>query len=198
MPTGHIKGAHYSNNLILSQEGKPLSTVGDDRIEWYLKRNLATELPCSPMYKRIIQLNFKHAGEDASDETDIMPMHNQCVVCGRKDTLSLHHVVPYSVKRNYPLKYKEHTRRQCVLLCEEHHIKVEELNKQLLENPYDWVENHIGAIHRVIGNYSRFLKRIAIKIWIWRKGGVKQINQNYIKHFAKMEPKHLPENWLQS
>lgn len=197
MPTDHIKGEHYSNNLILSQNGEFLSTVGDERITWYLKRNLANEVSTYPPYKRIIKLNFKHGGSASAEEMDILPMKNCCVVCGKEDTLSLHHVVPYSVKRHYPLKYKEYTRRQCVLLCEKHHIEIEKVNKQLSENPYVSVEKHIRFIHKIIGYYARFVNRIALWFWIFSKGGIKKINASYIDLFNKeMKPQFLHKDWL--
>lgn len=200
MATNHLKRAHYDNNLLVAKDGKPLATVGDDRIEWYVSRNLATLIPWPDAhYKQVAQLNFVHAGKDDARPGDLIRMANQCVVCGSTETLSLHHVTPYSVKRHYPLADKANTRNLCLLLCEEHHLKIEEVNRREFDDPYEWMHNHINSIQRVTGRYIQWLKRLSIRVWMWRRGGPKGINKAYIALFEReMKPKHLPEGWLQS
>ncbi len=199
MATNHLQRPHYDNNLMVSKEGKPLATVGDDRVQWYLDRNLAMVVPWhDPHYKRVIQLKFVHAGNDDGRPGDLIRMENRCVVCGTDASLSLHHVTPYSVKRHYPLRDKTNTRNLCVLLCEEHHLRIEEVNRQLTDGPYDLLEPHFKWVNRWIGLYFRWLKKWAVRYWRWRKGGVKAINTLYIQTFLnEMQPKHLPKDWLQ-
>lgn len=199
MATNHLKRPHYDNCLMLDMHGAPLSTVGEDRIQWYLDRNLGHLVEgYDSRYTKVLQLNFKNKSDGRSTlASDIISMTNQCVVCGRSDTLSAHHVVPYGVKRHYPMHLKSHTRHQVVLLCEEHHLAIEALNKQLTEDPYAPLDAHFKWVHRMVGRYGQFLKRWAVRYWRWRKGGVKAINQSYIDLFMTMKPKHLPPDWLQ-
>lgn len=196
MATNHLKRDHYSNCLLLSLEGKPLTTIGEDKVIWYTKRGLARPVEY-PGYEKAIQLNFVHK-KDSGDQGDLIRMENRCAVCGRLDLLSLHHVTPYSVKRHFPLVDKEHSRRLCLLLCEEHHLQIEAINQRILPNPFAPIEGHLTWLNRVLGRYTQMLKKLAIRYWRWRAGGVKAINQRYVNLFMdEMKPRHLPPDWLQ-
>jgi len=196
MATNHLSRPHYSNAIMLSREGRPMTTIGDDRVQWYVSRGLA-KLVDHPGYAKAIQLTFEHKG-DGGDAGDLIPMPNRCVVCGSDRELSLHHTVPHSIKRHYPLRDKEHTRRQCVLLCETHHLAIEEVNRAILDNPYASIESHLRWLNKCVGLYTQWLKRWTVRYWRWRQGGVKAINRRYIEVFEReMKPKYLPEGWLQ-
>ncbi len=196
MATNHLNRPHYSNAIMLNREGKPMTTIGDDRVEWYIKKGIG-ELTTYPGYSKAVRLLFEHKG-DGGDAGDLISMPNCCVVCGSERELSLHHCVPYSVKRHYPMRDKEHTRRQCVLLCEEHHLAIETINQKIVPTPFAPLDGHFRWIARIVGLYSRFLKKWAIRYWQWRAGGVKAINRRYIDIFTReMKPKHLPPDWLQ-
>lgn len=196
MATNHLAGPHYDNSIMLSCEGEPMTTISDDKVEWYLVRGLATRVSY-PGYAKAIRLTFK-AKANSNDAADLIKMENRCVVCGTDQSLSLHHVLPYSVKRHYPLEEKQFTRRLCVLLCEEHHLAIEAINKRILPDPYTSIESHLWWLNRVTGLYARFLKRLAVRYWRCKQGGVKAINAEYIDLFkSEMKPKYLPENWLQ-
>lgn len=196
MATNHLTKPHYSNAIMLSREGKPMTTIGDDRVDWYVSRGLG-ELVTYPGYERAVRLTFAHKGH-GGDAGDLIRMENRCVVCGADQELSLHHVVPYSVKRHYCARDKEHSRRQCVLLCEEHHLAIEAVNQRVVPNPYASIEGHLTWLNRFVGLYTRWLKKWAVRHWRWRAGGVKAINARYIDLFTReMKPRFLPDNWLQ-
>lgn len=173
-----------------------MTTISADKVEWYTSRNLG-KLISYPGYEQAVQLTFAHKGK-GGDAGDLTHMANCCVVCGKTETLSAHHCVPYSVKRHYPMRDKVHTRRQVVLLCEDHHLAIEEINQSVLPNPYAPIEGHLLWANRLVGLYTRLLKKWAIRLWRWRKGGVKAINQSYIDLFVReMNPQFLPPDWLQ-
>lgn len=199
MATNHLTRPHYDNNLLVAKDGKPLATVGDDRIKWYLDRNLGALISWPDAhYKQVLQLSFTHAGKDDTRPGDLIRMENRCVVCGSGSSLSLHHVLPYSVKRHYPLKDKANTRALCVLLCEEHHLAIEAINQQIAPNPFAPIEGHLTMLNRCVGLYTKWLKKLAVRYWRWRAGGVKAINRRYIELFeSEMKPQHLPKDWLQ-
>lgn len=196
MATNHLKRPHYSNCLLLSREGKPMTTISDEKVSWYTSRGLGTLIEY-PGYTKAVQLTFAHKGQ-GGDETDLIQMGNHCAVCGITTSLSLHHVLPYSVKRHYPLADKSHTRRLCLLLCEEHHLAIEAINQRIAPNPFAPIRGHLDWIARMMGLYGQFLKKWAVRYWRWKRGGVKAINAAYIKLFLdEMKPQHLPPNWLQ-
>ncbi len=195
MATNHLQRPHYDNAVLVHPSGQLMTTISLDKVEWYLNKGLANLVEV-PGYSKAIQLRFKPKGNDG-DATDLIPMANQCVVCGRTDTISAHHVVPYSVKKHYPTCDKTHTRRQVVLLCEKHHLEIEELNRQIAPNPFTPIEGHLKWINKLVGRYTQWLKKWTIRYWRWRKGGVKAINQSYIRLFMTMKPQFLPKDWLQ-
>lgn len=196
MATNHLNRPHYDNAVLVHPSGRLMTTISLDKVEWYLSRGLG-DLVEVPGYSKAIKLRFEPKGND-NDATDLITMGNHCAVCGKTETLSLHHVTPYSVKRHFPLKDKEHSRRLCLLLCEEHHLAIEAINQRFTENPTAMLEPHLRWLNRWVGRYVQFLKKWTVRYWRWRKGGVKAINQSYIDLFTReMKPKHLPPDWLQ-
>lgn len=196
MATNHLTRPHYSNCLLVSREGKPMTTISAEKVVWYTSRGLG-KLIDYPGYLQAVQLTFVHKGT-GGDETDLIKMGNHCAVCGKTVELSLHHVTPYSVKRHFPLADKSHTRRLCLLLCEEHHLAIEAINQQIAPNPFAPIESHLIMLNRCVGLYTKWLKKLAVRYWRWKQGGVKAINAAYIKLFTEsMKPQHLPKDWLQ-
>lgn len=182
---------------MLSRDGKPLATVAFERQDWYLERGLATlvDYP-DKRYSRVIQLTFQHKGTDIR-ETDIVCTENRCVVCGRRETMSLHHVVPYRVKRLYPARLKENTRHQCVLVCTEHHIAAE-VEAAKVPDPHQAFNRFA---QRVTATFSWFIGRCLRKpfFWAWqlKHGSISTINRRYIDAFMRLKPQYLPKGWLQ-
>lgn len=121
----HLSRKFYSNVLIVSKDGIPLSTVSDHKADWYLKRTLAQEISAPHPFPRAIQLNFVHQAEADPKAWDLHIGEDQCVMCGSPSKLSLHHIVPYVIRKHFPVEHKKHSREWCVLLCIECHTKVE-------------------------------------------------------------------------
>lgn len=117
---------YYSNVLLIAPDGTKLATVGHDRAEWYLSRNLATEITPESPYARVIQLKFEPKGKPQSDR-GLHTKETKCVVCGATEHLTLHHVVPRLIRRNFPTEDATRQHLWCLLLCEEHHLQVEAL-----------------------------------------------------------------------
>lgn len=123
MPT--LSEPHYSNVILIGQDGKLLSTISSRKAKWYLKKNLAVEIPAPAPYSRALQINFTHNQPKEAESWDLGVNDNQCVICGCEDLLTLHHIVPRVVRRYFPVEIKGHSREWCVLLCEPCHTKVE-------------------------------------------------------------------------
>ena len=200
MSTNHIQGEYYSNYLMVSKDGKPLNTVDRRRCDWYLKRNLARVIEWhDKKYPKVIQLNFEHKGENNKRESDTALVESHCVVCGSKEKLSLHHVVPHGIKKYYPEKKKNYTRYLCVLLCEKHHKEIEETNRELNKvcgPDFSSVHKHIVFIGNIVKAYQGLLRRLVIKKWFYKSGGTEKVNALYVDKFLEMKPKYLPKGWL--
>lgn len=183
---------------MLSKQGLPLSTIGVDRLEWYLKKGLAREILDyhDKSYPRVIQLNFTNNSNGATLDRDIEVVENKCVVCGSTDHLTLHHILPIRIKRYYPASYKEHTRHQCVLLCEEHHNIADEITKTNIDDPG---ENYMRLVGKLVSKFKLALielKHLYIWYWILKNGGIRGLNAKYEQLFReKLKPKFMPKNW---
>lgn len=130
-PFEFITGEFYSNILMLSNSGKPLSTISNKRAKWYLSRGLAVEVQNRYGFGKVVQLNFSPKSEECF--LPIANLENICVVCGASSNLSVHHVIPICIKREFPKERKEHTRHWCVLVCKKHHAKAEAACRPIYE-----------------------------------------------------------------
>jgi 5-methylcytosine-specific restriction endonuclease McrA len=131
-----VNSDYYSNALVLSREGKTLCTLNRKRVNWYLKKKLATEIPPPDGYPRCIQLNFKANVERDPQIYEIAIIENKCVICGGQDNLTLHHVVPHVIRKLFPVAEKGRARQWCVLLCIDCHEKVETQTQPLYKVDY--------------------------------------------------------------
>lgn len=127
----------YGNALIIGKDGRHLCTLNRKRIEWYLKRGLAEEVTPPEGYPRAIKLNFK-AKLDIRNPKDyeLAIIRTECVLCGAKDKLTLHHVIPQCIRKLFPLHEKARSRQWCVLLCVECHKKVEDVTQAVYQKDY--------------------------------------------------------------
>jgi hypothetical protein len=116
---------------MLSADGTPLSTLGSKKASWYLKKCLAFEAPCHEGYSKTIQLLFNPPIRTAITPFSVIPKENRCVRCGRTKRLTLHHVIPYCVKKHFPQEHKGHSSEWCVLLCVNCHLKAEQFSRPL-------------------------------------------------------------------
>ena len=96
--TRPLKTNLYGNFHVLSPEGDIMFHCNEDKINWYLTRNLADKI--SPT---AIQLRFKPNGPGhMGDHYYMSQKENKCVVCGTESQLTRHHVIPYCYRRYFP------------------------------------------------------------------------------------------------
>lgn len=110
----------YSNCRLLSKDGELLSYIGKRRMDWYLKKGLAVQKSHNE-----IQLVFIHRGRATQPKLYTEIRKNMCVVCGGQDELTKHHIVPYSFKKHFPLRYKNRTSFDVAVLCVDCHENYE-------------------------------------------------------------------------
>lgn len=77
--------------------------------------------------KMIAQLTFipKGKGVDKNDVFMNTPKQRKCVVCGVKNDLTRHHVVPRTFRTHFPLKYKNSNAHDILFICGKHHEQYE-------------------------------------------------------------------------
>jgi hypothetical protein len=125
------KNTVYSNCSIYHPDGTLMCRCSHKKINWYLKRGLATSLSDTE-----IQLKFTPKGKGHHlEEYYLEDRVNHCVVCGVKDNLTKHHVVPYQYRKHMDT-LKNHSHFDVLCICTECHTKYETqanlLNKSLM------------------------------------------------------------------
>jgi hypothetical protein len=83
-----------------------------------------------------LQITFQHKQQKESEKWDLVVSNNQCVMCGKKDELTLHHIVPRVIRRHFPLEVKGHAREWCALLCEPCHTHVELVSQPIYKKDF--------------------------------------------------------------
>jgi hypothetical protein len=153
MRLGHLTRPHYANILLLSDSGERLSTISAHRADWYVEKNLAWELPIIEGYSRVLKLKFTPKN-NLGCAFSLQVKFNECVVCGSDEELTLHHVIPYCIKRYFSPQDKEHTSEWCVLCCEECHVQAEQearlIYGDFLDNFTRTFNNHPNLIRNQI------------------------------------------------
>lgn len=154
-----LHGEPYGNNKVLSMHGKLLFKCSRKRIDWYLKKGLAN-LVSETDDQIIIKLNFDAGGPGCEgDAFCLSEKRNICVVCGSKDNLSRHHIVPYGYRKFFPLEQKDHNAHDVLLLCIPCHHKYEEFAREFKKSIADeynapYKGKHLREMHRLRKVYS--------------------------------------------
>jgi len=138
MSVNALKRQPYGNNRVLNHEGTLLFKCSYKKIKWYLDRNLAEIVSLEPM---TIRLKFVPGGNGhVGDPYHLSDKANICVVCGKEDDLSMHHIVPHCYRRHFPSDWKEHNSHDVLPLCSHCHTSYEKHAtefKRTLANAYD-------------------------------------------------------------
>lgn len=110
----------YGNYKVYSPSGELMFLCNENRVSWYLKRNLAVEI--NP---KEIKLTFepKGLGYSNNDSFFFLSKKNICVVCGIDDysKLSRHHIVPFCYRKWMSEDYKSHNCYDVVKMCRDCH-----------------------------------------------------------------------------
>lgn len=113
----------YGNCKVLSPDGILMFRCDKKKANWYIKRNLGDVITNDPL---VVKLNFEPKGlGNHNREWGLSEMPNQCVICGDKDFLTKHHVVPYSYRKYFPLEIKSHSFHDVLSVCVDCHERYE-------------------------------------------------------------------------
>lgn len=128
----------YGNCQVLSPKGILMFRCDEKKANWYIKRNLGDIVSNNPL---IVKLNFEPKGlGNHNKDWGLSEMPNKCVVCGEKEFLTRHHVVPYSYRRYFPLEIKSHNFHDVLSVCVDCHESYERYADELkleLSSKYD-------------------------------------------------------------
>jgi hypothetical protein len=111
----------YGNCKILSPDGILLCRTQRKRTDWYTDRNLASVVSENP---HTIRLNFEPKGKGHAEQSFYLAeKENQCVCCGSKNNLTLHHCVPHCFRKWFDDRFKRRDSHDVLILCPIcHHI----------------------------------------------------------------------------
>jgi hypothetical protein len=140
---------HYDNVLILDCDGSPISTIDLRRLDFYKKNNLVDKQEDREGYSSVYKLKFKANIAKGVSEINYLPVENICVISGDNNDLTLHHVVPYCIRKHLPVKYKGRSREWCVLLRDDIHSMVEDEVTKLYQKDMDrYFKTHSKGISK--------------------------------------------------
>jgi len=119
----------YDSYEIQDPRGKILFLCDKKKINWYIKKDLV-ECVNPNTYK----LKFEPKGKGNTNPFFLERLPNQCVVCGVKERLSKHHLVPYQYRKVLPDDYKNSNHFDVLCVCLDCHEAYEEKANKLKDN----------------------------------------------------------------
>ncbi len=117
-----IKKTGYDNIRILHPDNTLMCYCSLKKANWYIKHQLATLIDDTT-----IQFTFEPKGYGDPLEILAGGMSNCCVVSGRTDHLTKHHVVPYQYRQFFDSKFKNNNSFDIVLLNRQEHNNYERI-----------------------------------------------------------------------
>lgn len=151
----------YGNCRVLSPNGILMFRCDEKKANWYLKKNLGEAISDNPL---IVKLNFEPNGLGNHDKQfGLSDMPNICVVCGTKNHLTRHHVVPYCYRKHLPLEIKSHNHHDILSVCVDCHEDYEKFADELkieLSNNYNAPLNFIEEDRKEIFKLSKICSTI--------------------------------------
>ncbi|KAJ4453919.1 putative 3'-5' exonuclease [Paratrimastix pyriformis] len=112
------------NCAMYDPQDRLLCRCDEDKLQWYLSRDLADLVSENP---RAIKLRFAPKGTGHFGDQFYMAVHeNQCAVCGKKETLTKHHVIAREYRTHMPEWVKSRSSHDILLLCPVCHDRYED------------------------------------------------------------------------
>lgn len=160
-----LKSVAYENCVMQAPDGTEMCRCLRKRAQWYISRGLAELVSEDPF---VFRLKFFPKGlGNASDPYGLAPKENRCVVCGREEALTKHHIVPHMYRRFFPETIKGRNSHDVVVICVDHHEEYEsaamefknQLHKQITGemihtrmHVIDTTAKHVSGLCRTIVN----------------------------------------------
>jgi hypothetical protein len=133
------RGELYGNVHFQGPAGETMFHGDAEKALWYLNRGLVEVVSEEPP---VLRFTFAPAGRGhVGDAFYLAGKSNRCVVCGAREGLNRHHVVPSVYRRHLPAAVKDHAHHDVLLLCLACHEKY--------EGEADRLKAELGAAHGV-------------------------------------------------
>ena len=143
----------YGNCQVLSPEGHLMFRCETKKVNWYLKRDLADIITDEPL---TIKLKFQPNGLGNHNKNyGLNEMENICVVCGSKEFLTRHHVVPICYRKYFPIEKKSHNFHDVLSVCAVCH---ESYEKFAFDFKLSLADKYNAPINGELINNKDFLK----------------------------------------
>jgi hypothetical protein len=141
----------YHNYQALTMQGEHLFYCSAKKASSYLRKGIAEVVSEDPFVFRLL---FEPKGKGSPNQK---PRENACVVCGTRENLTRHHVVPYAFRKLMSSRMKDHKSEDVVPMCDEDHRIYEiESSKPLLLKLLEGCSEEIEDRKRIIkGNKAR-------------------------------------------
>lgn len=107
----------YEGYAMVHPDGTVMCYCDSKKAHWYINRHIARWIG-----EKKFQLLFAPNGYGKSHDPFYTQVRdNHCVVCGRKEALNKHHVVPYVFRKRFPIEYKSNNHHDVLSICVECH-----------------------------------------------------------------------------
>lgn len=118
MPTEHVMTRKpYDNCILEDKDGDFLSRCDRRRIGSYLRRGLADVVNKDPL-----TIKLRHVKKNFTTDPYLLEEKlNQCVVCGKEEDLTKHHVIPSCYKVHFPEAKKNFNHHDVLIVCVDCH-----------------------------------------------------------------------------
>lgn len=133
-----------------------MSHCAQRRMDWYLKRDLAEKID-----DKTFKLKFPPKGMGNSKDVEYFKEErsNHCVVCGTKENLTIHHIVPYCYRKHFPVETKSRNSFDVMCVCHECHDEYErtaEKQKRDFAKAFgigfdNTIDKEIRQINKIVG-----------------------------------------------
>lgn len=155
----------YGNYKVYHPLGHLMFYCSEKKYNWYLKRNIAIKID-----DKSIQLTFEPKGFGEEPRFLEEERKNICVVSGKYEDLTKHHIVPTQFRQHFPDVYKSKNSHDVVVMTREEHDKYEriaDVYKEELMNKYITKEeiqynidlNNLQKVVSTIDNYSHVIPK---------------------------------------
>jgi len=150
----------YGNWFVYAPDDELLSHCSKKCAMWYVDRKIADKLS-----DNTIKLKFEPKNRSSDDYT-LRKKENKCVVCGSTKIrdLTKHHVIPSMYKKLFPIKFKERSSHDIVVICRKDHNYYEREFANKLKN--DFAIKYNTPIHTPNDSLrSITIARTILKYW---------------------------------
>jgi len=145
-----VKKPIYDNCTMLSPSGEFMCRCDGKRMQFYLRKGIATQIDDNTFKLNFTPKGFGHDPDSFMGE----PKKNMCVICGTKENLTKHHVVPYCYRVYMPEEYKSGNSFDVLPVCWPDHDAYNEFQFALdceLQKPFKNMAEEKNSIGHGVG-----------------------------------------------